>query len=174
MRLAPLAPLYRRSGPWASGYVETSVADADTCRGAGEALGSRAHGDEAPGHAVFATRGEVVLDPVPAAPPEGSSSTLGPLPHVEPLPRLAPGLPDCLVVFIDRTGGDLQRRTASGTRSEGAVERRDRPVRRTASGRSERHTPAAGEPESVPVGGLGALLRRTTEGEHPETESGTR
>lgn len=164
MKLAPLAPLYERPGPWASVYVDTSIADESTlsrrdlqarevsdelarqgadeatCRVVREAVGSYPHGEGAAGHAVFATHGEVVFDPVLSVPPPGEPTiTWSPLPHVAPLLELAPDEPDCLVAYIDRTGADLELRTPSTRRSEGQVHGLDWPVHRTASDWSERH-----------------------------------
>lgn len=165
MKLAPLAPLYERPGPWATVYVDTSVADestlsrrdlmarrisedlerqgadADTCRAVRDAVGSYPHGEGAAGHAVFAAHGEVVFDPVLSVPPSGEPSvTWAPLPHVAPLLELAPDEPDCLVAYIDRTGADLELRTPTARASRGEVRGLDWPVHRTASSDwSERH-----------------------------------
>ncbi|MER7726871.1 Vms1/Ankzf1 family peptidyl-tRNA hydrolase [Streptomyces sp. NPDC096323] len=165
MKLAPLADLYERAGPWATAYVDTSLADEATlsrrklearriseelagqggdeatCRAIGEAIGAYPHGEGAAGHAVFANGGEVVLDPVLTVPPPGGSfATWGPLPHVAPLVELAPDRPDCLVVYVDRTGADLELRTAAAHSDQGEVRGRDWPVHRAASTDwSERH-----------------------------------
>ncbi|MGC5341953.1 Vms1/Ankzf1 family peptidyl-tRNA hydrolase [Streptomyces sp. AM 4-1-1] len=165
MELAPLAPLYERPGPWATVYVDTSVADeatldrralqarqigrelagqgADdaTCRAVEDTVGSYSYGEGAAGHAVFATHGEVVLDPVLSLrPPAELSSTWAALPHVAPLLTLAPDEPDCLVARIDRTGADLELRTPVSSRSAGQVTGRTWPMHRTATADwSERH-----------------------------------
>ncbi|MEI7031734.1 Vms1/Ankzf1 family peptidyl-tRNA hydrolase [Streptomyces pratensis] len=165
MQLAPLTPLYAHAGPWATAYVDTSVADeatlsrreltarriseelaeqgadADTCRAVRQAIDSYTFGEQTPGRAVFATAGEVVLDPVLSSPPPGESTGLwAPLPHVAPLLELIPDEPDTLVVHVDRVGADFELRTATGSRPEGTVEGRDWPVHRTTSSDwSERH-----------------------------------
>ncbi|MEU6733550.1 Vms1/Ankzf1 family peptidyl-tRNA hydrolase [Streptomyces physcomitrii] len=165
MKLAPLAPLYERRGPWATAYLDTSVADealatrrelqaretaedlarqgADeaTCRAVREALEAATHGGPGAGVAVFATGGEVVYASGLTAPPEsGSLTSWAPLPHVAPLVRLLPDEPDCLVARIDRTGADLELRTADRHRPLDEVAGRDWPVHRTASADwSERH-----------------------------------
>lgn len=165
MKLAPLATLYERAGPWATAYVDTSLADEATlsrrelearhiseelagqggdeatCRAIDAAIGAYPHGEGAAGHAVFANGGEVVLDPVLTVPPPGGSFvTWGPLPHVAPLVELAPDRPDCLVVYVDRTGADMELRTGAATIAQGEVHGRDWPIHRTASADwSERH-----------------------------------
>ncbi|MEV8565410.1 Vms1/Ankzf1 family peptidyl-tRNA hydrolase [Streptomyces sp. NPDC051322] len=165
MKLAPLAPLFERPGPWATVYVDTSVADeatldrrelqarqvtrdlteqgADeaTCRAVREALGAYSHGAGAAGRALFAAHGEVVLDPpLSVRPPRESSSTWSPLPHVGPLLELAPAEPVCLVAYIDRTGADFELRTEVEKQPAGQVTGRTWPIHRTSSvDWSERH-----------------------------------
>jgi hypothetical protein len=165
MKLAPLAPLFERPGPWATVYVDTSTADettrdrrelearqisrdlteqgADeaTCRAVREALGSYAHGMEAEGRALFAAHGEVVLDPpLSVRPPSTSSSTWSRLPRIGPLLELAPAEPVCLIAYIDRTGADFELRTEVEEYPAGQVNGRTWPVHRTSSADwSERH-----------------------------------
>ncbi|MEU4173608.1 Vms1/Ankzf1 family peptidyl-tRNA hydrolase [Streptomyces sp. NPDC026589] len=158
MDLAHLTPLYERPGPWATAYLDTSVADEatlsrrelkgrqiseelathgadqETCRAVRRAIGSYDFGDHTAGRAVFAAHGQVVLDPVLSVPPPGESSSLwAPLPHVAPLVELTPDEPDTLVVHVDRLGADIELRTSSARSPFGTVRGRDWPVHRTAS-----------------------------------------
>ncbi|MEV7047090.1 Vms1/Ankzf1 family peptidyl-tRNA hydrolase [Streptomyces anulatus] len=165
MDLAHLTPLYERPGPWATAYLDTSVADEatlsrrelkgrqiseelaaqgadqETCRAVRRAIGSYDFGEHTAGRALFAAHGEVVLDPVLSVPPPGESSSVwAPLPHVAPLVELTPDEPDTLVVHVDRLGADIELRTSSARSSLGTVRGRDWPVHRTASADwSERH-----------------------------------
>ncbi|WP_240134575.1 baeRF2 domain-containing protein [Streptomyces sp. MUM 178J] len=165
MRLEFLTPLYERPGPWASVHLDTEWGDRDTparrelqarevCRtlaekGADQQTGHAVYAaltafggrpGEA-GRAVYATGGEVVLDPPlthrPAAPMD---VTWAALPHVAPLLDLAAQEPVCLVVYVDRTGADLELRTPLGAADAGSVVGEDWPLHRTASADwSERH-----------------------------------
>jgi hypothetical protein len=165
MDLAPLTPLYAHQGPWATAYLDTSVADeatlsrrelkgrqisedlaaqgADqaTCLAVRRAIDTYAFGEQVAGRAVFAAGGQVVLDPVLSVPPPGESfSVWAPLPHVAPLLELVSDEPDTLVVRIDRIGADIELLTSQERRPQGTVEGRDWPVHRTASSDwSERH-----------------------------------
>lgn len=156
MQLAFLAPLYERPGPWASVHLDTAWTDESTpsrrefqvteaCRelavqGADEAT-SRAvyealiawpHDPGESGRAVFATGGEVVLDPPLAhRPPAASDVSWSALPRVAPLLDLAVQEPVCLVAYIDRTGADLELRSPLGSRAVGQAQDKRWPIHRT-------------------------------------------
>ncbi|MDN3293907.1 Vms1/Ankzf1 family peptidyl-tRNA hydrolase [Streptomyces ficellus] len=165
MQLAFLTSLFDRPGPWASVYLDTSRIDEstqerlelqarDACRSLAaqgcdpateravyEALTDWPRPPGEVGRAVFATHGEVVLDPPltrrPLAP---SDVTWAALPRLSPLLDLAAQEPVCLVAYIDRTGADLELRSPLGGSPAGHVEGRDWPLHRTASADwSERH-----------------------------------
>ncbi|MFJ8692959.1 baeRF2 domain-containing protein [Streptomyces roseolilacinus] len=165
MQLAFLTSLYDRPGPWASVYLDTSRMDESaqwrqelTARNACEELAARGC-DEATvqavhealsdwprpageaGRAVFATHGEVVLDPPLAVRPLAPSQVYwSALPRLGPLLDLAAQEPVCLVAYIDRTGADLELRSPIGAMPAGQVQGRDRPLHRTSSNAwSERH-----------------------------------
>jgi hypothetical protein len=88
----------------------------------GERLGTDATG----GRAIFATHGEVVLDPALSLPPPTETAvSWGPLPHVAPLLELAPPEPRCLVAYIDRIGADFELRTAGSRNRAGRVDGED-------------------------------------------------
>lgn len=162
MDLAFLRPLYEHPGPWASVYFGTSQhtestphersltaqaasrqladqgADEPTCRAVQSALEELRHSTEPHGRALFATGGEVVLDPALAAPPPGGLSvTWSALPHTAPLLDLLGEDPVCVVAYIDRRGADFELRSALGSRDAGSVSGRQwplhRPVLRTGS-----------------------------------------
>ena len=164
MDLAFLDPLLHRPGPWASAYADTAHdtedaarqqeliardardrlaaqgADPATCEAVRESLAAL-EPSGAPGHAVFATGGEAVLQvPLAAAPPPGLD-TWAPLPHVGPLAALASQRPPCLVAYVDRQGADLELRGRSGRPGHaGQVTGQTWPLHRTASADwSERH-----------------------------------
>ncbi|NGO74359.1 hypothetical protein G6045_01480 [Streptomyces sp. YC504] len=164
MDLAYLNPLFARPGPWASVYADTSRhtestandrrveaqaavrtlaaqgADEPTCRAvqaAVEALGDQ-HGTA--GRAIFATEGEVVLDPPLLTPPAGDQVHWGLLPRVAPLVDLNGEDLVCLVAYIDRKGADFELRGPSGTRFSGEIAGQDWPLHRSPTGDwSERH-----------------------------------
>ncbi|UYQ60319.1 Vms1/Ankzf1 family peptidyl-tRNA hydrolase [Streptomyces peucetius] len=165
MQLSFLTPLYERPGPWASVHLDTSweneattarrelqardVCDSLARQGADDATGravydalmSRPGPTRGAGRAVFATAGQVVLDPPLAArPPAPVDVQWSALPHVSPLLDLAAQEPMCLVAYIDRLGADLEIRTPLGSRDAGEAHGKDWPMHRT--GRddwSERH-----------------------------------
>ncbi|MFJ8787612.1 Vms1/Ankzf1 family peptidyl-tRNA hydrolase [Streptomyces sp. NPDC102462] len=164
MDLAFLYPLYERSGPWASVYVDLSRhaedtphereltaqavgrelagqgADEPTCRAVTEAVDGLAHSTDPHGRAVFARAGEVLLDPPLARPPGGTLARWAPLPHVAPLLELAGEDPLCLVAYVDRRGADFELRSAVGSREAGSVTAQPWPLHRTATADwSERH-----------------------------------
>jgi hypothetical protein len=165
MDLAFLNPLYEQSGPWASVYVDTSQhaedtphelhltaqamardlkdqgADDATCRAVEEAIEALRHSPDPHGRAVFARSGEVVLEPLLAAPPpQGSLAVWAPLPRVAPLLDLAGEDPVAIVAYIDRRGADFELRSALGRQKAGAVVGRQHPIHRTSSADwSERH-----------------------------------
>ncbi|MFI0815218.1 Vms1/Ankzf1 family peptidyl-tRNA hydrolase [Streptomyces sp. NPDC021098] len=165
MRLGFLNPLFERPGPWATVYVDTSHpdqsaaeehersareacrrleqqgADPRTCRAVYDELTAVTPATEPVGRAVFASHGEVVLDPPLTAPPQGAPHACwSALPHVGPLMGLAGDDPSCLVAYIDRTGADFELRGARGDRPVGQVAGQRWPVHRTATADpSERH-----------------------------------
>ncbi|WP_128382069.1 Vms1/Ankzf1 family peptidyl-tRNA hydrolase [Streptomyces cavernae] len=164
MDLAFLQPLYEQPGPWASVYVDTSQrsesmaherslmaldvfrqlaaqdADEPTCRAVYTAIEDLQHASEPYGRALFATRGQVVLDPPLARPPQRTSALWAPLPHTAPLLELAEQEPVCLVAYIDRRGAEFELRGALGSENAGEVRGRQWPIHRTASSDwSERH-----------------------------------
>lgn len=173
MELGFLGPLFERRGPWASVYFDTTTAsedaasrqkltarsacdhlksqgaDEDTCRAMYDALTSLPRGAEPPGHAVFATDGEVVLTTELTLPPPGGGQPLASwqtLPHTGPLLDLADSDPAALVAYIDRKGAEFELRGSIGTRSAGRVTGSDWPVHRTPTGDlSERHFQTAVE-----------------------------
>ncbi|MDB1089984.1 Vms1/Ankzf1 family peptidyl-tRNA hydrolase [Streptomyces sp. ACA25] len=153
-----LTPLFERPGPWASVYFETPRASEDaaarqelqargaseqlaeqgaddaTCRAVHDTLATLPRSERAPGRAVFAAAGEVVLDPALTAPPPGGTTAWwAPLPHLKPLLELADRKPSCLVAYIDRTGADFEMSTPLGSFHAGGVEGDDWPVHRTPS-----------------------------------------
>ncbi|GGW39736.1 baeRF2 domain-containing protein [Streptomyces xantholiticus] len=165
MQLSFLTPLYERPGPWASVHLDTGWenesttarrelqardvcdslarqgADGATGRAVYDALMSRPGPTHGAGRAVFATAGQVVLDPpLTVRPPAPVDVRWSALPHVSPLLELAAQEPVCLVAYIDRLGADLEVRTPLGSRDAGEARGRDWPMHRT--GRddwSERH-----------------------------------
>ncbi|MFC4465399.1 Vms1/Ankzf1 family peptidyl-tRNA hydrolase [Streptomyces xiangluensis] len=165
MDLAFLRPLYEHPGPWASVYVGTSQhtestphersltaqaasrqladqgADERTCQAVESALEELRHSTEPHGRALFATGGEVVLDPALAAPPPGGLSvTWSALPHTAPLLDLLGEDPVCVVAYVDRRGADFELRSALGSRDAGSVTGRRWPLHRTSTvDWSERH-----------------------------------
>lgn len=164
MELGFLNPLLDRPGPWASVYFDNSPADqsadarrelsareacrelaeqgADeaTCHAVYDALAGLDPSAEPVGRAVFATRGEVVLDPPLSAPPQGPLASWSPLPHLSPLLDLAGENPLCLVAYVSRTGADFELRGARGSEDAGGARGAAWPVHRTTSADwSERH-----------------------------------
>ncbi|MFH9125629.1 baeRF2 domain-containing protein [Streptomyces globisporus] len=165
MDLAHLTPLYECPGPWATAYLDTSVADEatlsrrdlkgrqiseelaaqgadrETCRAVRQAIGSYDFGEHTAGRAVFAAHGRVLMDPVLSVPPPSESSSVwAPLPHVAPLVELTTEEPATLVVHVDRLGADIELRRSSERSPIGTVQDRDWPVHRTTTGDwSERH-----------------------------------
>jgi len=173
MELGFLSPLFERKGPWASVYFDTTTAsedaaarqkltarsacdrlkdegtDDETCRAVYDTLASLPRGAEPPGHAVFATHGEVVLDTeLTVRPPGGGHPPVSwqALPHIAPLLELADSDPSCLVAYIDRKGAEFELRGPLGSHSAGRVTGSDWPVHRTPTGDwSERHFQTAVE-----------------------------
>jgi hypothetical protein len=164
MDLAFLHPLYEHRGPWASVYVDTSRhtedtphersltaqtaarelarqgADKATREAVHTALDELRHSSEPHGRALFATGGEVVLDPPLTADPGGPFILWSALPHTAPLLDLAGEDPLCVVAYVDRKGADFELRGARGSRDAGSVAGRQWPVHRTATvDWSERH-----------------------------------
>ncbi|MFE7776385.1 Vms1/Ankzf1 family peptidyl-tRNA hydrolase [Streptomyces sp. NPDC057445] len=164
MRLAHLTPLYERPGPWASICVATPAADEATpgqqeraarevCRelglkGADAATGRAVHAAltewpvsvGAVGRAVYATHGQVVLDPPLTVSPPVDEVHWSVLPRVTPLLDLSVREPVCLVAYIDREGAAFELRGPLGSHASGEAEGKDWPLYRTATaGWSERH-----------------------------------
>ncbi|MES4902738.1 MULTISPECIES: Vms1/Ankzf1 family peptidyl-tRNA hydrolase [unclassified Streptomyces] len=164
MQLGFLNPLFERPGPWATVYFDTSHhdqssaeerersaraacrrlqqqgADQDTYRAVYDALCALPPAAEPVGRAVFATHGEVVLDPPLTASPGGVRACWSALPHVGPLLDLGGEDPSCLVAYIDRTGADFELRGVRGATSAGRLSGKQWPVHRTATADwSERH-----------------------------------
>ncbi|MEV0225567.1 Vms1/Ankzf1 family peptidyl-tRNA hydrolase [Streptomyces sp. NPDC050704] len=164
MDLAFLHPLYERPGPWASVYVGTSRpteatahersltaqaaarelaeqgADEATCRAVRAAVDELRNSAEPHGRALFATGGEVVLDPPLATSPPAVTAQWSALPHTAPLLDLAGEDPVCIVAYIDRRGADFELRGALGSEDAGSVTGRQWPLHRTSTvDWSERH-----------------------------------
>ncbi|MDX3228806.1 Vms1/Ankzf1 family peptidyl-tRNA hydrolase [Streptomyces sp. ME19-01-6] len=164
MQLGFLNPLFERPGPWATVYFDTSHhdqssaeerersardacrrlerqgADQDTYRAVYDALCALPPAAEPVGRAVFATDGEVVLDPPLTTPPGGAHACWSALPHVGPLLDLGGDDPSCLVAYIDRRGADFELRGARGATPAGRLNGQQWPVHRTATADwSERH-----------------------------------
>ncbi len=164
MDLGLLQPLYERPGPWVSVYTDTSRqsestpeersliardayrqlleqdADKDTSRAVGAALQELRHATEPVGRALFASHGEVVLDPPLATAPGRTRATWAPLPHTAPLLDLAGEDPLCLIAYVDRRGAEFELRGARGSEEAGEVAGRQWPLRRVPIGDwSERH-----------------------------------
>ena len=165
MELGFLSPIFERPGPWASVYFETPLATEDaaarhglsareaceqlksqgaddrTCRAVYDALVALPRTARPAGRALFATGGEVVLDPALAAPPPGGPQVFwGPLPHTTPLLDLMDTAPTCLVARIDRTGADLELHGPFGSREVGQVQGEEGPLHMTPSDSwNERH-----------------------------------
>ncbi|NJQ02858.1 baeRF2 domain-containing protein [Streptomyces zingiberis] len=159
MELAFLTPVAQRPGPWASVFFDTSRvsqsalkeqelaareaagelaaqgADEATCRTLREALAELPRSG-APGRALFATGGDVVLDLPLGEPPQSGLPTVS----WSPVPRLLPLLehrsenPRCLVAAIDRRGADFELHDDYGHEDAGHREGRQWPMHRTKSG----------------------------------------
>jgi release factor family 2 len=160
MQLGFLSPLFDRSGPWASVYVDTRIAsedaaarqeltargaaerlqnqgaDARTCRVVQDALAGLDRSGHPPGRALFAHDGEIVLDTALTAPPPGGGADAcwEALPHVGPLIDLVDDEGSCLVAYVDRTGADFALRGPLGTQDAGRLDGEDWPVHRTPTG----------------------------------------
>jgi hypothetical protein len=172
MELGFLGPLFERQGPWASVYFDTTTASEDaaarqklnaksareqlkdegadeaTCRAVHDRLVSFPRGQEPPGHAVFATDGEIVLDVELTAPPPGGGPLVAwqALPRTGPLIELAAADPPGLVAYIDRKGAEFELKGSLGVQAAGRVTGADWPVHRTPTGDwSERHFQTAVE-----------------------------
>jgi hypothetical protein len=172
MDLGFLGPLFERQGPWASVYFDTTTASEDaaarqklnarsaagrlkdegaddgTCRAVYDRLVSLPRGHEPPGHAIFATNGEIVLDKELTAGPPGGGPLVSwaTLPRTAPLLELAEDDPLCLVAYIDRKGAEFELTGPHGTHDVGGVTGKDWPLHRTASADwSEQHFQTAVE-----------------------------
>ncbi|GGM45342.1 Vms1/Ankzf1 family peptidyl-tRNA hydrolase [Dactylosporangium sucinum] len=132
MHVAFLRPLYERTGPWASVYLDASrntehaaaalelrwqaaraVIEEDGCGpGTADALEAAVLGHPVRGGpyglAGFATGGQAVLVRDLPAPPRRAIAAFGPLPHVMPLlAQLGESIP-YVRVLVDRTGGRIE------------------------------------------------------------------
>lgn len=172
MELGFLGPLFERQGPWASVYFDTTTASEDaaarqklnaksareqlkdegaddaTCRAVYDRLVSLPRGPEPPGHAVFATGGEIVLDTELTVPPPGGGPLVAwqALPRTGPLIELADSDPPGLVAYIDRKGADFELTGPLGAEAAGRVTGAEWPLHRTPTGDwSERHFQTAVE-----------------------------
>ncbi|MZE79822.1 Vms1/Ankzf1 family peptidyl-tRNA hydrolase [Streptomyces xinghaiensis] len=158
MELAFLNPVVERPGPWASVYFDTSRAsqyafkeqelaareacdelaaqgaDERTCRTLRDVL-SELPRTGAPGRALFATGGEVVLDvPLGEAPQGRSEVSWSPVPHLGPLLEHRSENPRCLIAYIDRKGADFEVRDDYGREEAGHQEGQDWPIHRNRHG----------------------------------------
>lgn len=153
MELDFLGPLLDRPGPWASVCVDATRraedvaerhalmaraahdelsaqgADEATCQAVHDALAAPRREGDAPGRAVYAASGEVVLDAPLGAAPQTDLVCWSALPRLTPLVELTTQDPACLLAYIDRTGADFELRAGPGAQLEaGGVEGRDWPV----------------------------------------------
>ncbi|MEU3727737.1 hypothetical protein, partial [Streptomyces sp. NPDC031705] len=159
MELGFLKPLFARTGPWASVYVETTRAtedaqriqalreravasqlidadaDAYTVRAVVDRLAGEPPAGAPPGRALFASGAEVVLDVPLARAPATTEATWSVLPHIAPLAALRGEEPGCLVAHIDRTGADLELRDSLRREAVGEAQGRER------EGRGHRSVP---------------------------------
>jgi Bacterial archaeo-eukaryotic release factor family 2 len=158
MHLRFLSPLYERTGPWASVYLDAThdtegahsesqlrwEAAAERLREAGcdpDTVASleRAVSDQPsqPGRyglAAFAAGGEVgLVQPMPD-PPRRPIATVGPLSHVMPLVAQLREQVPWLRVVVDHTGADLAGATAGGVARTGEVAGTEYPVRKVQPG----------------------------------------
>jgi hypothetical protein len=138
MRLNFLRPLYDRSGPWVSVYLDATRksenaghevelrwqalkgtlleqgADTATVEATGAALGEHPYQPGQYGLAIFANAGEVVLLETLSAPPATDQAHFGPLPHVMPLLAQRGEDVPYVRVLADRTGADLEGLSVGG------------------------------------------------------------
>jgi len=138
MDLSFLRPLYARSGPWASVYLDASRDTEDaanalelrwrglrdrladqgaappTLRALGEAALRHAPRPGEYGLALSAADGEVVLSQYLSAPPRRDLAAYGPLPHAMPLVAQRGEEIAWLRVLVSRTGADVDAVSAGG------------------------------------------------------------
>jgi hypothetical protein len=158
MNLSFLRPLYERSGPWVSVYLDASR---DTERGPKEfglrwrAARELVESDSDPatldaleraltdhptrpgryGLAAFATAGEVGLVEALPEPPRKENAAVGPLPHAMPLVTQRGERIGWLRVVVDRTGADLIGATEGGlARTRRVKGSGDYPIRKAQPG----------------------------------------
>jgi hypothetical protein len=156
MDLGFLRPLYDRSGPFASVYLDASRDTEDGAaavelrwRGLRERMGAppetldaldRAISEHTPGVgryglAVFGAGGEIVLVEHLPAPPRTELAVYGPLPHTMPLVAQRGEEIAWLRVLTDRVGADLAGVTAGGLRRAETVRGHEtHPVRKVKPG----------------------------------------
>lgn len=156
MKLGFLRPLYQQAGGYVSVYLDTSRAEEnaaqavglrwraarDRLAGAGadaatlDAAGAviTDPGQAAPGRAVFARAGEVLLAAALPGPPRREISRVAPLPHVMPLLAQQPPQPPHLRVTATRGGGDIVAVTGAGPVWEGGAGRTEWPVHKVPGG----------------------------------------
>jgi hypothetical protein len=140
MDLSFLRPLYQRSGPYASVYLDmtrtteeapkapqlrwrglreelaTQGAPPETMRAVDDVVGQELDRRWSGGLAVFAAGGQVVLSERMAEAPRRPMAHLAPLPHVLPLLAQRGEQVPHLVAVVDRTGADISCVSAEGER----------------------------------------------------------
>ena len=138
MNLGFLRPLYDRSGPWVSVYLDATRnsenaghevelrwqalrgtlleqnADQATVDAVGTAVAEHPYQPGPYGLAIFANGGEVVLLETLSAPPAADEAHHGPLPHVMPLLVQRGEDVPYVRVLADRTGADLEGLSVGG------------------------------------------------------------
>jgi hypothetical protein len=156
MNLDFLRPLYERTGGFVSVYLETSRGHEDApqhialrWRSARERLGSEGAddrtlaavadvltdpGNAAPGRAVFARDGAVLLTEALPGPPRAEIATLAPLPHVLPLLAQLPPRIAHVRVTARHDGGEIVAVTAGGRELPEQVEGEGWPVHKSSVG----------------------------------------
>ncbi|MEN3539302.1 Vms1/Ankzf1 family peptidyl-tRNA hydrolase [Microbispora sp. ZYX-F-249] len=155
MRLDFIRGLYERSGPYASVYVDTDrssegaanvvqrrwaqlrdrLAEEGAPASALEPIGELMLDPvwAAPGRAVFAREGEVVLTEALAHRPRRQTARWSPLPHVVPLLAQRGEHVPHIEVLADRAGGEVVV-VADGRRRELTVEVAEGPLQKTGAG----------------------------------------
>jgi hypothetical protein len=138
MNLSFLRPLYDRSGPWVSVYLDATRAgenadhelqlrwqalrdnllqqgaDQATVDAVAGAIEDHPYQPGQYGLAVFANAGEVALLEILSAPPAADEASWGPLPHAMPLLAQRGEDVPYVRVLADRTGADLEALSVGG------------------------------------------------------------